>query len=834
MPQRQQHYDPAVAAHAGAAPSMPSIQAPVLDDSGSRLARHVDDFMKTAGPLLGRAWMAQETARVDDAVLAAEKRMDEWQAAYQRSNQGSLAAEAAADYGKAWEEISREASENFDAGSHTVFPEMLRGRLAERGVRFAREGLQWQARQTELWRESQWQSQMDGFERMAAADPFSPEVDREAQALKDSWQLKHPGMDPGKIGSEIDARGMTARLAALEREGRVAEGRQILARGNGQARADTRGMDPEALAMIREAGSRHGFDSRGIEMLLAQAMQESGGRQNVVSHAGAIGVMQLMPGTARDLGVDPHDMRQNIEGGVRYIKGLLQKYGGSWEDALAAYNMGPGGYDQVRAGKRTMPAETAAYAPAIMKRLGRQGGGLAPEQLSHWHSRFDALERQQAAAARADLQGRIDMYIAASRDGHILDMPCSESEIRAAFGSGAGEVLAAMQGASRLAVDLDAATRLDMAGQNELLASRMPRPDSPWYRREAANHELLAGRIAAMQKQMREDPAGFALAHDESLRQAWGAFAREPGPQTARAYAVAMRAACEARGMESRLLAKGQAQALALDLGRDEDQAGSLARLAGAFGPDWPQLARELSPSLAPVMRLVAAGGMDGESARLILNAARDKDFEARSEQLLGIYGTDKTAFREIVHNRLADIQASFLAGGNSEMPQVLEQAVRDLALQHMGRRRLKQDEAISLAVAGVIGSRYEMLSQAGGRPPLRVPRGAGDAGEVAAGLDEYLANPPLAEIAAAATPALDPEMTGAMFASLVRREGYWVTDGEEGGAILFLKGRPVYGQDRLPVRKTWAELKGLGQAAREREALRESLLAGEVDPETM
>lgn len=73
---------------------------------------------------------------------------------------------------------------------------------------------------------------------------------------------------------------------------------------------------------------------------------ESGFAKDAVSSKGAIGLMQLMPETAADLGVDPHDPAQNVDAGVRYLRDLLAKYGGALWHALAAYNAGPAAVDK--------------------------------------------------------------------------------------------------------------------------------------------------------------------------------------------------------------------------------------------------------------------------------------------------------------------------------------------------------------------------------------------------------------------------------------------------------------------------------------------------------
>lgn len=92
------------------------------------------------------------------------------------------------------------------------------------------------------------------------------------------------------------------------------------------------------LNMAKAAAARHGVP---VDLFLRLVQQESNWKPNAKSHAGALGLAQLMPSTARKLRVNPHDPYENLEGGARYLKMQYQTFG-SWRLALAAYNAGPG------------------------------------------------------------------------------------------------------------------------------------------------------------------------------------------------------------------------------------------------------------------------------------------------------------------------------------------------------------------------------------------------------------------------------------------------------------------------------------------------------------
>ena len=176
------------------------------------------------------------------------------------------------------------------------------------------------------------------------------------------------------------------------RKGRLSNSNSALAAAARAEHADTSGGNDtryrvlsraEIDKYVDEMAKKHNVDPALIRAVIAA---ESGYNPAATSRKGAQGLMQLMPGTAQQLGVhDAYNAKQNLDAGVRYLRALLDKYNGDLDKALAAYNAGEGAVE--RAGGVPNIRETQDYVRRITDRYfhsdsgGRQGWIPAPRSI---------------------------------------------------------------------------------------------------------------------------------------------------------------------------------------------------------------------------------------------------------------------------------------------------------------------------------------------------------------------------------------------------------------------------------------------------------------------
>jgi soluble lytic murein transglycosylase-like protein len=145
--------------------------------------------------------------------------------------------------------------------------------------------------------------------------------------------------------------------------------------------------------MIREVSARYNVDPALVRAVI---QTESNWNSSAVSRKGALGLMQLVPGTAQQLGVNnAFDPKQNLDGGVRYLHTLLERYNGDLDRALAAYNAGPGAVD--RAGGIPRYRETREYVHKVTDSYFRPGSDRIPR----------AFEKQRPIYRAVEADGRV-------------------------------------------------------------------------------------------------------------------------------------------------------------------------------------------------------------------------------------------------------------------------------------------------------------------------------------------------------------------------------------------------------------------------------------------
>ena len=154
---------------------------------------------------------------------------------------------------------------------------------------------------------------------------------------------------------------VAGRLCLLPGRGATSSANAV-ARARSVPRPSDLGLrDPRLDATLVSLARMHGVDP---VLVRAMVNTESGGQIAATSSRGALGLMQLMPGTARMLGVNPLDPYQNLQGGIAYLAGLVRQFG-DVRSALVAYNAGPTHAERVRRGEAALYGETRRYLERI-------------------------------------------------------------------------------------------------------------------------------------------------------------------------------------------------------------------------------------------------------------------------------------------------------------------------------------------------------------------------------------------------------------------------------------------------------------------------------------
>lgn len=235
--------------------SLPDV-ATAAPDAWESLGKAAFDAGLIINEAFARDYAREEAARVDDAVLDAQKRFELWKAEWNEKNRGKEGVNALKEYQDNFARIAEESLKEFGGSENEIFRGLLQRRLAERGLSALKEGAGFGALQRQEWLASQWQAQMADFQAYVAANPEDSQgIAFRKTGLMQSWQAKNPGLDPGGTGAQLNAMEFKSRMDGFLAAGRIREAKEYLAGFGGMAGLNTGSSLKEWLLAHNNPGS---------------------------------------------------------------------------------------------------------------------------------------------------------------------------------------------------------------------------------------------------------------------------------------------------------------------------------------------------------------------------------------------------------------------------------------------------------------------------------------------------------------------------------------------------------------------------------------------------
>lgn len=571
-------------------------------------------------------------------------------------------------------------------------------------------------------------------------------------------------------------------------------------------------------ALAQDSAQRHGVPADlAVRMLAAESNFNPGAR----SSAGAIGPMQLMPATARELGVDPTDMRQNVDGGVRYLGQQLQRFNNDPRLAAAAYNAGPGAVQKY--GGVPPYAETRAYVDKVAPQASPVSQ-MSDAQLMALYQQQKGQQQPQGSLGRD--------AILAITTGRLPPQPAVETGTDVAKSAGQG-LWNGVKGLAGLPGDL---RDLANAGLN-----RWAEKTLDGHPKELAAVKKMLGAADAVRPPILRGPSSADI---QKAAQSAGLVGTPYVPQTgpgklARtvgefAPAAAMGPAGGARGIAGQLL--GRAANVAVPAMASEG-AGQAAEAAGA------------SPGVQAGARLAGAlvggglagvAGASGAAKRTAQEAAAA--VSAENPRVRGAVVNALTRDK-VDPKALAQVLAdhperpAFLAGGENmkALAEVAAQSpgtARNSLAEAVSGFRAKAADAVAQDIGATLGGRgdyFAALERAATERATKAREGLAKLGEHLVTLDENsvqalrsdLARSAIEDAARNALASADPEqrLAGAMLRQLPEKlldkpsaTTIRVRDAQDISRALLDSADAAYRAGDAP---KGAALKGLGKAVR-------------------
>lgn len=586
---------------------------------------------------------------------------------------------------------------------------------------------------------------------------------------------------------------------------------------------------PEGTAILAERiAKEEGVDS---ELVQAVIWQESRGRPRAVSPAGAAGVMQLMPATAKEMGVtNVFDPEQNIRGGTKYLKKMLNMFGGNERLALMAYNWGPGSVKKwlaAGANPAKMPNETLRYVGNILGSRPSGENQLTTKDEVWMRNALTNAEKQQKgenAAAFTNLLS--DFQNDALQGKDISDYRnFAKSEFIDFYGEERGG-----QEYLKYAEAKEANSHLrnmkDMTNEdiNRWISDNRPEA-GPGSKIKDSVYNLVANAMGQELIARTQDGAAYLASRDEDVARAREAMFNDMNPDSVQTYAQVSAAAAGKRGMPlTHLFSQADIMSMAARVnasGAPLDELARVMRSVGSYGLDVSrQLFSKQGGGLPAVAQHAYMIRDTGDGNRL-WNASRDPEFVKNTKNMLGLTGAANTDFEDRLRSETEEFTQTF--GYHTDAVVTLQDSIRVLALLYM-RDGKSAGNAVSDATARFT-DRYAINGS------LRIPKidnqgKAIDAASVIRGsrrslntiagspknIEEHLLHTlyPVQEWGS------HEEQLRAIQRDLQDNGEWWVNE-DESAAQLFIHGYLVRDKNGEPMEKTWDEFSFLDVKVKEK-----------------
>jgi len=588
---------------------------------------------------------------------------------------------------------------------------------------------------------------------------------------------------------------------------------------------------PEGVTVITERIAKE----EGVDPKLVQAViwQESRGDPNAVSKAGARGFMQLMPVTAKEMGVtDVFDPEQNIRAGTQYLKKMLGTFNGDERLALMAYNWGPGNVKKwlaVGGDPAKIPNETLRYVDSLLGSMPSGENQLTTKDEVWMRNALVNAEKQRKgenAVAFTNLQNDFQNDALQGKDisGY---RNFAKSEFIDAYGEerGGREYL-------KYTEAREANTHLrdmkDMTNEDIYHWTIDNRPGAgPGSKIKDSVYTLVANTMNQELAARAQDPAAYLISRDEDVARAREAMFNDINPDSVQAYAQVSAAAAGKRGMSlTHLFSQADILNMAATINASNAPMDELARVMESVSSYGLDVQRQLFSKQGGKMPAAAQHAYmirnTGDGNRL-WNASRDPEFVKNTKNVLGLTGSANTDFEDRLRSETEELAQTF--GYHTDAAVSLQDSVRVLALLYMRDGKSAKD-AVSDAAARFT-DRYTVAGS------LRIPKVDSqgktiDAAAVMQGsrrsLNSVAGNPE--DIEEHLLHTLYPVREGGSHEKQLQAmqhdlqdNGEWLVNEDESAARLFIHGILVRDKNGKPIEKTWDEFSSLAPYLTDHEA---------------